>query len=74
MPSLRQIASSARMQTRVALFGNNHSFKINMRYASYENAARRSWKARSKATPDRVGGRKPVQVEWIRGSAAAGPR
>ena len=54
MPSLRQIASRARMQTRVALFGNNHSFRINMRYASYENAARRSWKARAKATPEQL--------------------
>src|SRR6185437_836496 len=54
MPSLRQIASRARMQARVALFGNNHSFKVNMRYASYENAARRRWKARSTATPEQL--------------------
>jgi hypothetical protein len=54
MPSLRQIASRARMQTRVALFGNNHSFRVNMRYASYESAARRNWKGRAKTTPEQL--------------------
>jgi len=53
MPSLRQIASRARTQTRVALFGNNHSFRVNMRYAAYEGEARRCWKA-PKATPDQL--------------------
>ena len=54
MQSLRKIASRARTQTRVALFGNNHSLKVNMRYAAYEGAARRSWKPRSKATPEQL--------------------
>jgi hypothetical protein len=54
MPSLRQIASRARMRTRVALFGNNHSIKVNLRYASYESAARRHWKSRTKATPEQL--------------------
>jgi len=53
MPSLRQIASRARAQTRVALFGNNHSFRVNMRYAAYEGEARRRWKA-PKATPEQL--------------------
>jgi hypothetical protein len=42
------------MQTRVALFGNNHSFKINMRYAAYEGAARRRWKPRLKSTAEQL--------------------
>jgi hypothetical protein len=54
MQSLRKIASRARTQTRVALFGNNHSLKVNMRYAAYEGAAKRSWKPRSKATPEQL--------------------
>ena len=54
MQSLRKIASRARTQTRVALFGNNHSLKVNMRYAAYEGAARRSWKPRSKPTAEQL--------------------
>lgn len=54
MQSLRKIASRARTQTRVALFGNNHSLKVNMRYAAYEEAARRSWKARNKPTTEQL--------------------
>src|SRR5215217_7886956 len=54
MQSLRKIASRARMRTRVAIFGNNHSFKVNLKYAAYENAARRSWKPRSKPTPEQL--------------------
>jgi hypothetical protein len=54
MQSLRKIVSRARTQTRVALFGNNHSFKVNMKYAAYEGAARRNWKARFKATPEQL--------------------
>ncbi|WP_291848462.1 hypothetical protein [Bradyrhizobium sp.] len=54
MQSLRKIASRARTQTRVALFGNNHSLRVNMRYAAYEGAARRSWKPRSKATAEQL--------------------
>lgn len=52
MQSLRKIASRARMQTRVAMFGNNHSFGINLRYAAYATNARRSWKPIVKATPE----------------------
>jgi hypothetical protein len=47
MQSLRKIASRARMKTRVAMFGNNHPFKVNLKYAAYESAARRSWKPSS---------------------------
>ena len=54
MQSLRKIASRARMKTRVAMFGNNHSFKVNLKYAAYESAARRSWKPRSKPTPSQA--------------------
>ncbi len=54
MQSLRKIASRARTQTRVALFGNNHSLRVNMRYAAYEGAAQRSWKPRSKATAEQL--------------------
>jgi hypothetical protein len=54
MRSLRKIASRARTQTRVALFGNNHSLKVNIKYAAYESAARRSWKPRLKATPEQL--------------------
>jgi hypothetical protein len=54
MQSLRKLASRARTQTRVALFGNNHSFKINMRYAAYEGAARRCWKPRLKSTAEQL--------------------
>jgi hypothetical protein len=54
MQSLRKIASQARMRTRVALFGNNHSFKVNMKYAAYEGTARRSWKPRVRATADQL--------------------
>ena len=54
MQSLRKIASRARTQTRVALFGNNHSLKVNMRYAAYEGAARRNWKPRSKPTAEQL--------------------
>jgi hypothetical protein len=54
MPSLRQVASRARTRTRVALFGNNHSIKVNLRYASYENVARRQWKTRTEATPEQL--------------------
>jgi hypothetical protein len=52
MQSLRKIASRARMQTRVAMFGNNHSVGVNLRYAAYANNARRSWKPFAKATPE----------------------
>src|SRR6266702_5156694 len=54
MRSLRKMASRARMKTRVAMFGNNHSFKVNLKYAAYENAARRSWKPRTKSTPEQL--------------------
>jgi hypothetical protein len=54
MQSLRKIASRARTQTRVALFGNNYSLKVNMRYAAYEGAARRSWKPRSKPAAEQL--------------------
>lgn len=40
------------MQTRVAMFGNNHSFGVNLRYAAYAKSARRSWKPFAKATPE----------------------
>ena len=52
MQSLRKLASRARTQTRVALFGNNHSLKVNMKYAAYEGAARRNWKPRVKPTEE----------------------
>lgn len=42
------------MQTRVAMFGNNHSFGVNLRYAAYANNARRSWKPVAKATPEQL--------------------
>lgn len=54
MQSLRKIASQARMRTRVALFGNNHSLKVNMKYAAYEGTARRNWKPRVKPTADQL--------------------
>lgn len=54
MQSLRKIASRARLQTRVAMFGNNHSFGINLRYAAYANNAKRNWKPFTKATPEQL--------------------
>jgi hypothetical protein len=42
------------MRTRVALFGNNHSLKVNMKYAAYEGTARRNWKPRVKPTADQL--------------------
>ena len=50
MQFFRKIASRARMLARIALFGNNHSLKVNMIYAAYESAARRSWKPRNSPT------------------------
>lgn len=40
------------MQTRVAMFGNNHSLGVNLKYAAYAKSARRSWKPVVKATPE----------------------
>lgn len=54
MQSLRKIASRARLQTRVAMFGNNHSLGVNLRYAAYANSAKRSWKPFTKATPEQL--------------------
>jgi hypothetical protein len=65
MQSLRKLASRARTQTRVALFGNNHSFKINMRYAAYEGAARRSWKPRLKPTAEQLAGASSFKAEGL---------
>lgn len=54
MQMLRKIASRTRMQTRVAMFGNNHSLGINLKYAAYANSAKRCWKPFAKATPEQL--------------------
>jgi hypothetical protein len=54
MQSLRKIASRARLQTRVAMFGNNHSVGVNLKYAAYANNARRSWRPFKKAQPAQI--------------------
>ena len=42
------------MQTRDAMFGNNHSLGVNLKYAAYANNARRSWKPFARATPEQL--------------------
>lgn len=40
----RKMASALALRSRLALFGNNHSARINLRYARYHKAARKTWR------------------------------
>jgi hypothetical protein len=42
--TVRRLLSEVALRVRLALFGNNHSVLLNLRYAKYHRAAAKKWR------------------------------